>query len=567
MARKVFISVLGTSFYERCRYVSGDFVSEETSFIQHATLQFHNANEWSADSQAFILLTEKARTDNWNLPTGRRYNYNLKEEVPYKGLEDVLTEMHLPFSVEPIAIPDGKNEGEMWQIFEKVFNLLEEGDELYFDLTHSFRYLPMLMLVLGNYAKFLKKATICSITYGNFEARDEISNEAPIVDLLPLSSLQDWTFATADFLKNGYADRLIELSQKGLAPLLRSEETRDDENVNKIKDLIKHLEAFTTELRICRGMDVIESQSAENIRADINGLHTVVIPQLEPVLLEINKSIEPFSASESVLNMFKAAQWCFDNQLYQQSTTFLEEGIISYFCLKYGIKLDHREKRELITSAFNIIASKIPEEKWRVSYPDWIGILREMVDDIKEHHSELVGTFSSVVAIRNDYNHCGMRDARMTPANIKKKIKSRLDSLIPKLIPIGSGHLFEDDCLKRLFINLSNHPSELWGEKQLASARGYGEIVDVAFPEVNPEDGDDDIQTLADKCVLSIDEKTQSADATVHVMGEMTLTYAIVARLKEMGIRCVASTTERHVELNDDGTKTSEFCFVRFREY
>ena len=563
MGRKIFISVLGTSFYEKCRYFSGDFVSEETSFIQHAALQFHIANEWSAESKAFILLTEKAKTANWSLPTGHRYNNNLKEEIPYKGLEEVLTDMHLPFSIEPIAIPDGKNEGEMWQIFEKVFNLLEEGDELYFDLTHSFRYLPMLMLVLCNYTKFLKKATICSITYGNFEARDEISNEAPIVDLLPLSSLQDWTFATADFLKNGYADRLIGLSQKGLAPLLRS----GDENVNKIKKLIKHLESFTTEMRICRGMDVIGSQSAENIRADINGLHTVVIPQLEPVLQELSKSIEPFSASGNVLNMFKAAQWCFNNQLYQQSTTFLEEGIISYFCKKYGIKLDNRKKRELITSAFNIIASRIPEEEWRVSNPDWIGHLRKIVDDIKEHHGNLINSFNSIVAIRNDYNHCGMREERMPPGNIKKKIKSRLDNLVPMLGPIGSNILFESDNTKCLFINLSNHPSSQWEEKQINAALQFGEIIDLQFPQVEPNDNNQQIDLLADEYVLKIENMAKGAFVTVHIMGELTFVYAIVSKLKQSGIECYASTSERNVVENNNGLKTSIFKFVNFRRY
>lgn len=118
-----------------------------------------------------------------------------------------------------------------------------------------------------------------------------------------------------------------------------------------------------------------------------------------------------------------------------------------------------------------------------------------------------------------------------------------------------------------MLINLSNHPSCLWEERQFEAAKQYGEIVDVPFPQVDPGISREDILALADGCVHAIEEKAQGADVTVHVMGEMTLTYAIVARLKEMGIRCVASTTERHVELNDDGIKTSEFCFVRFREY
>lgn len=566
MPRKVFISVLGAGIYEKCKYTSGDFVSSETTFIQHATLQYLRANEWSSESKALFLLTEKARTDNWEVPTGKRFHRQKNKDIPYKGLHEILQTMNLPFSIEPISIPDGKDENEMWQIFEDTFKKIEVGDELYFDLTHSFRYLPMLMLVLGNYTKFLKHTTVCSITYGNYEARNYETNEAPIVNLLPLSSLQDWTFATADFMKNGYADRLVELSQKGLAPLLRNEETRGDENVKKLRELIKHLESFTTEMRLCRGMDVIECKSAENIRADILGLHTIIIPQLEPVLQEINKSVESFSASENVLNMFKAAQWCFKNQLYQQSTTFLEEGIISYFCLKYGIRLDQREKRELITSAFNIIAGNIPEEKWKVGNPSWLDQLREIVKDIQKNHNDFVGTFSSIVAIRNDYNHCGMREGRATPASIKNKIKSRIDSVIPKLYPIHCED-FVEEKKDKLFINLSNHPSENWSDTQKETAQEYGEIIDIPFPSISPAASHEEIEALVSQYIEKILSLGENHSITVHVMGEMTFTYMMVSQLKEMGIPCLASTTDRIVEETTDGKKISNFRFVRFRKY
>lgn len=564
MARKVFISVLGTSFYDRCKYVSGNFESAETSFIQHATLQFHHANEWTAECKAFILLTEKARTDNWIVPTERRYNHKLKEEVPYKGLKEVLTDMQLPFSVEPIAIPDGKDQSEMWQIFETAFNLLEEGDELYLDLTHSFRYLPMLMLVLGNYSKFLKHVEVSAITYGNYEARDEATNKAPIVDLLPLSSLQDWTFATADFLKNGYADRLVELSNKELRPLLKYAENIEDENIQRLRALIAHIESFTSEMLICRGMKVVESKSAEAIRNDIQNLKEIVIPQLEPVLHDITKSVNDFSSLSGVLNLFHAIDWCYNHHLYQQSTTFLEEGVISFFCLRHNIPLDCRKKRELITSAFNIIANNYSEEEWKVE-PGFKDLLRVIVDDIKANFGALSKPFNSIVALRNDYNHCGMREGRSDASKIRNRIKARRDSIMQLLYGREQGN--NENGTPKLFINLTNHPSAHWSEKQLEAARGFGEIVDIPFPDILPECTAEDIRALADEYAGKIETKFRETDVTVHVMGEMAFTFALVSRLKEIGIRCVASTTERIVTKNDDGTKLSEFSFVKFREY
>ncbi len=563
MARKVFISVLGTSFYEKCKYVSDNFVSEETSFIQHATLQYLKVNEWTEDSKVYILLTQKARKDNWCIPTGIRHNYKSHKDELYKGLEDILTEMHLPCDVVPISIPDGKDENEMWAIFETTFNLLEEGDELYYDLTHSFRYLPMLMLVLGNYAKFLKHVKVTSITYGNYEARDE-DNKAPIVDLLPLSSLQDWTFATADFLKNGFADRFVEMTNIGLAPLLRSDETRTVD-VQMLNQLFKNIDSFTSEIQTCRGMQVVESKTADTIKNIIHELNEITIPQITPVLDKIISSINVFSKSAQINNMFNAAKWCYDRNLYQQCTTFLEEGVISFFCSRHQIPLDCKDKRELITSAFTIIANNISQDNWRVS-PEDLSVLQNVIEDINGNYPNTVSPMNTLVQLRNDYNHCGMRENRIRKVKgIQNSIKMRLDEIFSLFYP--STDIQSADKKKRFIINLSNHPSGIWETKQLDAAEEYGEITDIPFPSISPDDSEEKILLLADEYVTKVMELAKDADVTVHVMGEMTFTYALVFRLKSLGIQCVASTTDRNVTMDGDGHKLSEFSFVKFREY
>lgn len=565
MARKVFISVLGAGLYEKCKYVSGDFCSSETTFIQFATLELlqHNS-EWTSESKAYFLLTDKAKADNWEVGDGQRYDNKKGENVPYVGLKQMLEEAFLPFSYDVISIPDGKNGNEMWEIFEKTYNLLEDGDELYFDLTHSFRYLPMLMLVLGNYAKFLKNAKVCSITYGNYEARNLSNNEAPIVDLLPLSSLQDWTFATADFLKNGYTDRLVELSEKGLAPLMRNAETRTDDTM-RLKGFVNHLNEFSIEMQTCRGLSIIEASTIEKTRADIEALQNVVIPQLEPVLFEVQKSIEPFKASKEVENSFKAAQWCYDNQQYQQAITFLEEGIISYFCVRHGISIDDRNKRELITSAFNIIGQGIPKGKWRVGYPEWMELNNIIGDELL---NSMVKDFASISSLRNDYNHCGMRIGALKSKVIKEKVKKSIYTIISRLpFPVTLIPDRESTKDSAYLINFSNHPSEYWRQNQLDAASKYGEIMDIPFPVVNPEACYDDIQKIAEQYVEKILSIAECHHITVHVMGEMTLTFLVVSMLKEKGIECIASTTDRNAEFISDNKKISDFQFVRFRKY
>lgn len=561
MGRKVFISVLGTGLYNSCKYFADGFCSTETRFIQHATLEYLDAKNWPSDSKAYILLTEKARKDNWLIEGNKRYNVKTKEELQYKGLHDVLNDAELPFDIEGVSIPDGKDEQEMWQIFETVFRLLDNNDELYLDLTHSFRYLPMLMLVLGNYSKFLKGVTVCSLTYGNYEAMNPSTSEAPIMNLLALSSLQDWTFASADFLRNGNAERLVELSKKEYEPLMRNAETRTDDT-KKLKNLVNLMGTFSSDMRTCRGLNIINAKTTDNAKEVISELQTVVVPQLKPVFHKLEESIKSFEGQGSVSNAFEAAKWCFDKQLYQQATTFLEEGVISYFCQRHGIDLDDKGQRELITSAFSITYLGINKDEWIVKSEN-LPLLEEIVNDELLKNKDLVKSFCLLVDLRNDYNHCGMRKSTLKPTVIQDRILKHIETIIPLLSDDNIVKEKKQPC----FLNFSNHPSSLWEESQLEAARQYGDIADMPFPSIDPGASSETVKEMAKSYVHGILKIAKDHDVTVHVMGEMTFVFTVVTQLEEKGIRCVASTTERIVKDNDDGTKTSEFSFVGFREY
>lgn len=139
MGRKVFISVLGISWYNECLYV-GKNSGMNTKFIQLATLNEIGAKEWSENDVVYILVTKKAKEENWHLVNDERKD-RLGNIEPYPCLESGIAEMGLNCRVEAVDINDGQNIDEMWGIFSQVFALLKNGDELYFDFTHGFRYL------------------------------------------------------------------------------------------------------------------------------------------------------------------------------------------------------------------------------------------------------------------------------------------------------------------------------------------------------------------------------------------------------------------------------------------
>ena len=119
-----------------------------------------------------------------------------------------------------------------------------------------------------------------------------------------------------------------------------------------------------------------------------------------------------------------------------------------------------------------------------------------------------------------------------------------------------------------MFLNLSNHPSANWSAEQSEVAkRLYGEIVDLPFPVVDPTGDEEYIATLADKYCQMVLEMSEGLEITVHLMGEMTFTFALIQCLRIHNIPCVASTTQREIVEHSDGRKESLFKFVKFREY
>ena len=578
MPRKVFISILGTGFYEECAYTKEKeeehkpFKSSPTRFIQQASLELVGANDWSKEDRVIIFLTKKARELNWNKTITERKRYGKETPEPYKGLEAVLQEMNLKAQVEGKDIKDGMNEAEIWEVFQTIYDTLQEGDELHLDLTHSFRFLPMLLLVLGNYAKFLKGITIKNIVYGNYEARNA-QNEAPIISLLPLASLQDWTFAAANYLQNGRATQLEELVNEKLEQILRDKEAinQDARTLNKY---IKTLSNFTKDLLNCRGKAIRSGKAINTISTEAKRIEKVIIPAMAPILEKINHSLEIFLPYEHVFNGFYAAQWCFNNQLYQQAITTLQENIVTYICLQKKLDISNIAQREMVNKAFNIYLNNTQEEQWKLSGKNEEQRLSEKqtIKELLDYSvlKELSSTFLVTTNTRNDYNHAGENPNPTKAQKLINQIDERLKKVfeyfnLPQ-VPSETLHSHPHPQ-SALFINLSTHPSSTWQPAQLAAAKQYGEIIDIDFPAVDALCMPERVDQLANQYALDIINRGAPTCITAHVMGEMTLTFRIVELLKAQGIRCVASTTERIVTDLTDNRKETQFSFVQFREY
>ncbi len=415
------MSILGVAFYQKCRYGKEDFIGTETPFVQKNLLEYLQQKEgWSREDQVLVFLTDKARECNWDKDLVSRYNPKIQKDVPHIRLEKLLLDMGM--SYRAVSIPEGKDSGEMWNLFEVIYEQLQEGDELYLDITNSFRYLPMLLVVLVNYAKLLKDVKVRAIFYGNYEARDTETNIAPIMDLLPLSVLQDWTLATSDYLRYGQVSKLHELTETSMAPIMRNSETRT-KDAESLRQFVNKLKEMVEERITCRGRQIVDSKNLRTVEMNANKIQEVMIVQFKPLFEKIKESLKDFDARENVLNCIKAAKWCFDNKLYQQATTLLEEGLITVLCQYYQLDYTDKDYRYIITGC---IAAKargdVYQEDKKTSDKKEV-IDRIWADEALWNNRECINLLQQLMSVRNDYNHAGFQKNPGSSKQIIEKIE------------------------------------------------------------------------------------------------------------------------------------------------
>ena len=550
MARKVFMSVLGTGFYSECTYV-GVNTRTQTRFIQEATLNEIGAKGWNSEDSAYVFITDRSETDNWIVKDNCRTNLRSKEVEQYNGLQKVLDDMSLPCTVESVKIKDGKDENEMWDIFNTIYGCIHDGDELYFDLTHAFRYLPMLVLVLGSYAKFLKNVKIAYISYGNFDSRTKCADnpdrdEAPIVDLLPLSILQDWAFAAGQFIKSGNVEEIVKLCENEFLPLVKASRGKDVA-ATALRYYTKVLNSTIQDFRFCRGISLIDSDNIISLRQSTLDLGASMIDSLNPLLGKIVESFGDFDDYSSVNNAYRAAVWCYNKGMFQQSATILQETVVTFFCRRHGLNELVEEDRRVVNDTFFAIN--------RDKGCELSGRCKELMNDAYMD-KKLAMSFDKLSKTRNHFNHAGMKRDRKTAEDMRQDIADSLSLF---------QHLF---ALPKIFINYTNHPVKDWSEEQVSAAKKYAEtLVDIPFIVIDPDKDEDDIEKIADSELKKILKVAEGQDATVHLMGEQTFSFSLIKKLQGLGVRCVASTTKREVKDLGDNKREVTFRFVKFREY
>lgn len=261
------ISVLGTSLYEPV-YYQGKKEPIETEFIQAAVINEYK-EQLKDGGKVTIFVTDFSETRNWNdrIYSGRDAEFaakwisdkkgSVKEGEKKTGLHSVILEQfpEIADRVECVKIPDMKNEAEIWDVFGKIYDCIDEKDDLVFDITHSFRSIPMLAVTVINYAKVLKQCHLEAVYYGAYDAEDNSVEEgkkcAPIIDLTTFNEILEWTYAADSFVNYGNVNKMKEV-YKDRIRRIPDEEKREWNPMNIIINNMKiyHLELLPAEVLI-----------------------------------------------------------------------------------------------------------------------------------------------------------------------------------------------------------------------------------------------------------------------------------------------------------------------------
>lgn len=326
------------------------------------------------------------------------------------GLQEAVGEC---VPVKLVRIPAGTCEEEMWDIFRIITDQVGEGDDVYFDITHSFRSLPFLSFLALAYLRTAKEAHIAGVYYGAYEARQD--SRTPVFDLTPFVELLDWTVAADRFIRFGDGRDLARLAGRDKAEWAKAGLT-DEKELFVWGRLADSLRKISLALRLIRPHEAMEE--AYNLQkhlrthfADPASRRAQIAP-LTVLLEKVGTAFAPLALQEprqadwreDLGRQKSLIRWYFNHQQYVQALALAREWLVSWAI----VHMDHpgqlyaRKWREDTEYALNQ-ADRHLRDKEADKTP---GEAKAEETPIPE---DVVNLWANITNRRNDLMHAGMR--------------------------------------------------------------------------------------------------------------------------------------------------------------
>jgi CRISPR-associated DxTHG motif protein len=333
---------------------------------------------------------------------------------------------------------------------------MDNEDNVYIDVTHGFRSMPMLYIPVIKYTEAIKNINLKAIYYGAYEVKEE---KKPIFDLAIYKEILDWAFGSKNFIQYGISKDLLKTSRNRKMIKIMNK----DKSYMKSNHFVENLNTFADCIQTGRGNEftlepetkkLVFNQKTESIRSEYNKLEkfdydSILFPVLLPLIENIKASISEFAQEGNTALGVATVHWCRDKGMIQQGYTALEETIKSFACDLCGYKneIDKFIRDDLIGSAMVYCKKLIDyadvhnEEKY-VYYKENQCHFYDMIlkygweipegrdDEFKKVLEiipyDLAELSFSVKDIRNDINHFGMRGDSLKPASLMDNFNNQV---------------------------------------------------------------------------------------------------------------------------------------------
>ncbi len=387
---KVLITFVGMGSYETGQY---GFSLDETKTSRYVQIALTSLLQ---PDRVVVLVTQAARERNWEGPDGL-------------AMTAARECQNVPFQEK--CIPDGKTEEEFWSIFEALVATVGPEDEVMFDVTHSFRSIPLIAIATLQYIRVLLPAVrISGVYYGAWEARDASCEPpyAPVLNLTSFVTLMDWSKAVSDYQNFGNVGALKTLLDDEALPRKKATRGRDEE-AQWLHRLGQTLQTISANIATCRGLEIASRRPWDEVRELIHNLKQGpnTVPALSPLLDRIQAKVDQLQGpdvglSEEVRRGFGAVQWCLEHDLIQQAYTLLQETIVTWVCQQAGLNQQERGDRTFAAMALGL---------WKTAEQEWRGEAEKRPDDVRHIlriiPQELLKLYDPLKTLRNDLNHAG----------------------------------------------------------------------------------------------------------------------------------------------------------------
>lgn len=396
------ISFLGIGDYKETSYCYGER-SHTTRFFAAALPAFFDDLE-----QVLLFVT----------PTVNRHD-NFAQVS--QSLGDLL---------QPVPIPEGRSEQELWQIFDALTGAVDEGETVVFDITNSYRSLPFLVFLAAAYLRSARRVQVAGVLYGAWEARDS-DNRSPVFDLSPFVALLDWLTATNQFVHTGDA--------RYLAHLLR--QAGQVEQASALKTAGEKLEGFSLAMMLCRPLEVMEQ--AGTLGRVLDRAVNQLTPGTRPFSLlsdRIQESyagralIDPTTEVVSSLNQqLDLIGWYLEHNQVIQAVTLAREWVVTAVGWRLG-------------RGFLLPVGDRGDVEWALSGAARVGQERQgrqaAVDELSPtgraiwnwpERDDLRKLWNQLSSVRNDLDHAGMSAGRRKAARLAREAQDEIWQELQKL--------------------------------------------------------------------------------------------------------------------------------------